>query len=548
MQSLLIQYIYLILIILGLVMIANKLHLAYPIVLVLGGLALSFTFEFSNITIDPELVFFIFLPPLLYEAAWQTSWKEFWRWRRLIATFAFLIVIITACVVAFVSSALIPGFTLAMGFLLGGIVSPPDAISATTIMRRVNVPKSLVSIIEGESLLNDASSLIVFRFALAAIITGQFHFDEAALTFAIVIVMGIAIGLLLGFLFYLIHRWLPTTPSIEIILTLVTPYCMYYFAEHFHFSGVLAVVSGGLFLSSRRQKLLAVRSRIEAVNVWSNLVFVLNGLVFLLIGLQLRRLTQDLGEISLARAIGYGLIISGVLIVSRLLCTFGASVFTTFASKFIKVEDAHPGWRNPLIFGWSGMRGVVSLAAALSIPMVISQGKPFPYRNLILFITFIVILVTLVIQGLTLPWVIRTVKPEDKYTTIPEHQQEIMIQKKLAGASLRFLKERYGNERMHNEHLKSLFAKLQSDLHSLDGHSHEPDNENQRFITEYEAVYLQLLETQRSVLEAMNHGSEFDEGLIRKYLSLIDMEEYTIREREVKEVDSEEDPEAPQTY
>ena len=548
MQNLLIQYIYLILIILGLVMIANKLRVAYPIVLVLGGLALSFTFEFSNIRIDPELVFFIFLPPLLYEAAWQISWKEFWRWRRLIGSFAFLIVIITACVVAFVSSALIPGFTLALGFLLGGIVSPPDAISATTIMRRVNVPKSLVSMIEGESLLNDASSLIVFRFAVAAIITGQFHLDEAALTFVIVIVMGIAIGLVLGYVFYLIHRWLPTTPSIEIILTLVTPYCMYYFAEHFHFSGVLAVVSGGLFLSSRRQKLLTVRSRIESVNVWSNLVFVLNGLVFLLIGLQLPAVTRELGETSLASAIGYGLIISGVLIVSRLLCTLGASGFSTLASRFITVADAHPGWRNPLITGWTGMRGVVSLAAALSIPLTIGAGQPFPYRNLILFITFVVILVTLVFQGLTLPWVIRTVKPEDKYTTIPEHQQEVMIQKKLANASLRFLNQRYGNERSRNEHLKSLFAKLQSDLRSLDGHSHEPDNENQHFVTEYEAVYLELLETQRNVLEEMNRGSEFDEELIRKYLSLVDLEEFTIREREIKEVNTDADPEAVQTY
>lgn len=548
MQNLLIQYVYLILIILGLVMIANKLRLAYPIVLVVGGLVLSFTYQFSNVTIDPELVFFIFLPPLLYEAAWNISWKEFWKWRRVISIFAFLIVIITACVVAFVSYALIPGFTLALGFLLGGIVSPPDAISATTIMRRVNVPKSLVSIVEGESLLNDASSLIVFRFALAAIITGQFHFDEAALTFVVVIVMGIAVGLAIAVVFYLIHHWLPTTPSIETILTLVTPYCMYYFAEHFHFSGVLAVVSGGLFLSSRRQKLLTVRSRIEAVNVWSNLVFVLNGLVFLLIGLQLRAVTQQLGDISVASAIGYGLIISLVLIVARLLCTLGSSVFTTFISRFITVADTHPGWRNPLIFGWSGMRGVVSLAAALSIPLFISEGQAFPYRNLILFITFVVILVTLVFQGMTLPWVIRTIKPEDRYTTIPEHQQEVMIQQKLASASLRFLREKYGSERSHNEHLSSLFSKLQTDLRSLDGHSHEPDNANQTALTEYQKVYLQLLETQRKLLEDMNHSTEFDEELIRKYLSLIDLEEFTIREREVREGGPESDPEAPQTY
>ncbi|WP_009630580.1 cation:proton antiporter [Synechocystis sp. PCC 7509] len=176
MQSIFIQYIFLILIVLGLLVIANKLRLAYPIVLVLGGLALSFVAPFSNITIHPELVFLIFLPPLLYEAAWQVSWKEFWKWRGLIIGFAFLIVILTSCVIAVVSSAIVPGFTLALGFLLGGIVSLPDAVSATTIVRRVNVPKSLVSLVEAESLLNDASSPIVFRFALAAVLTGQFQF------------------------------------------------------------------------------------------------------------------------------------------------------------------------------------------------------------------------------------------------------------------------------------------------------------------------------------------------------------------------------------
>src|SRR5687768_14515641 len=202
MQTLFIEYVALVFLVLALVMLANRLKLAYPIVLVLGGLALSFTKLFSHITIDPDLIFFIFLPPLLYEAAWQTSWKDFWKWRRVITSFAFPIVILTSCVVAFASTALIPGFTLALGFLLGGIVSPPDAISATTIMRQVGAPKSMVSIAEGESLLNDASSLIVFRFALAAVITGQFYFQEAAASFFMVVVMGILIGLLVGLLFY----------------------------------------------------------------------------------------------------------------------------------------------------------------------------------------------------------------------------------------------------------------------------------------------------------------------------------------------------------
>ncbi len=537
MQSFFIQYVFLILIILGLVMIANKLRLAYPIVLVLGGLALSFTGKFSNIEIDPELVFFIFLPPLLYEAAWQVSWREFWRWRRLIASFAFLIVIMTSCVVAVAAYALIPGFTLALGFLLGGIISPPDAISATTIMRRVNVPKALMSIVEGESLLNDASSLIVFRFAVAAVITGQFYFREAAVSFVIVIVMGVVAGLAVAFVFYAIHRWLPTTPSIEIVLTLVTPYCMYYFAEYFHFSGVLAVVTGGLFLSSRQQRLLTFRTRIEALNVWTNLVFVLNGLVFLLIGLQVRAVTQQLGDISLARAIWYGLIISFVLIVSRLLCTLGASVVSTFMSHFITVADAHPGWRNPLIIGWSGMRGVVSLAAALSIPLVVSEGQPFPYRNLILFITFIVIMVTLVFQGLTLPWVIRTVKPEDKYETITEPEQERIIQKSIAESSLRFLEERYGQERERNQHLDNLVVRLQRELTFLEDNFNEDERVHQTSLDSYQEIYLALLERQRKLLDEMNHVGELDEELIRKYLSLIDIEELKFRERRLSEED-----------
>jgi monovalent cation/hydrogen antiporter len=532
MHTIFIQYVFLILIILALVMVSNKLSLAYPIVLVLGGLALSFTSQFSSITIDPELVFFIFLPPLLYEAAWQISWKEFWKWRRVITSFAFPIVIITSCVVAFVASALIPGFSLALGFLLGGIISPPDAISATTIMRRLDVPKGLLSIAEGESLLNDASSLIVFRFALAAVITGQFYFQEAAVSFFLVIFMGILIGLFVGAVFYAVHRWLPTTPSIEIVLTLVTPYCMYYFAEHFHFSGVLAVVSGGLFLSNRRQSMLNFRSRIEGVNVWTNLTFVLNGLIFLLIGLQLPTITRQLGDdTSLAEAIWYGLVISFVLIVTRLACTLGSSPFTTFMSRFITVADPHPGWRNPTIFGWAGMRGVVSLAMALSIPLFIAEGQPFPYRNLILFITFIVILVTLVFQGLTLPWVIRKIKPEDKYSTYAEPEQELLIQKKIAKASLEFLEEKYSAERERNEHLDNLFARLEIDLQFLDRELAEPSEMEASSSKSFQSIYLEVLEQQRLLLKKMNRKMEFDEELIRKYLSLIDLEEFKIREK-----------------
>jgi CPA1 family monovalent cation:H+ antiporter len=518
-------------------MIANKLKIAYPIILVIGGLALSFTSRFSNIAINPEMVFFIFLPPLLYEAAWQVSWKEFWKWRRVITSFAFPIVILTSCVIAFASYAFIPGFTLALGFLLGGIISPPDAVSATTIMRQVKVPKSLLSIIEGESLLNDASSLIVFRFALAAVITGQFHFQTAAISFVLVIVMGILIGIGVGFIFYVIHRWLPTTTSIEIVLTLVTPYCMYYAAEHFHFSGVLAVVSGGLLLSTKRQSILTYQSRIQGVNVWTNIAFVLNGLVFFLIGLQLPSITQQLGDdISLGKAITYGIAISLILIITRFLCTYGAVYFTRFMSRFITVADANPGFKAPTILGWAGMRGVVSLAAALSIPLLIQGGQPFPYRNLILFITFIVILFTLVIQGLTLPWLIRKVNLDDRFTLIPETKQEIIIQKKIAQYSLQHLEEKYSEGGINNEHLNNLQLRLKTDLDFFN-HELEEGNKKNDSLKKFQNIYLQLLEHQRTVLHQMNQRSEFDEELIRKYLSLIDLEEFKLREKMVEEND-----------
>ncbi len=528
MQDIFIQFIFLIMIILGLVMVSNKLKIAYPIVLVLGGLLLSFTSIFSEITIDPDLVFFIFLPPLLYEAAWQVSWKQFWKWRRIITSFAFPIVIITSCAIAFISKEIIPGFTLALGFLLGGIISPPDAVSATTIMRQVDVPKSFVSILEGESLLNDASSLIVFRFALAAVITGQFNFGIAAGSFLLVILMGTLIGISVALIFYAIHRWLPTTPSIDIVLTLVTPYSMYYAAEHFHFSGVLAVVSGGLLLSNKRQFMLSYRSRIEGVNVWSSIVFVLNGLVFMLIGLELPVIIEGMGDISLRTAIMYGLLISLALIVVRMMCAFGATLFTRIMSNFITVADPNPGWKAPLIAGWAGMRGVVSLAAALSIPVYLQSGEPFPYRNLILFITFIVILVTLVLQGLTLPWLIRKINPEDKFAIIPETEQEKIIQRKLAKASLSFIEENVGGQENANEHIQPLKNRLELELKHLSGDLNDMSGHS---LGEYQLIYLQILNRQRELLNNMNQREEFDEELIRKYLSLIDMEEYKLREK-----------------
>ena len=198
---------------------------------------------------EPEIVFLIFLPPILYEAAWFTSWREFWRLKRAVSSLAFGLVL-TSVAVALISNAFIPGFTLALGFLLGGIISPPDAVCATSVLKGLNIPKRITGILEGESLVNDASSLIVFRFALAAVLTGEFVLEKAIVDFFVVAIMGIVIGVTIGVVIYKCHKYLPTNASIDTILTVLTPYVMYLVAEQFHFSGVLAVVSGGLFLSS----------------------------------------------------------------------------------------------------------------------------------------------------------------------------------------------------------------------------------------------------------------------------------------------------------
>ncbi len=518
------QYIILIIVILFLVMLGQKLKVAYPIVLVLGGLLLSLYPGVQAININPELIFVIFLPPLLYEAAWYTSWKDLWRWRRVISSFAFLIVIVTSLVVAVVSSALIPGFTLAMGFLLGGIVSPPDAVSATSVLKYVKVPKRLSAILEGESLLNDASSLIVFRFALIAVDTGRFVFHEAALSFVLVIVMGILIGIIIGLIYYSVHRWMPTTTNMDIVLSLTAPYSMYIAAESFHFSGVLAVVSGSLFLSVRSHLFLSYRSRLRGANVWSTLGFVLNGLVFMLIGLELPVIIKELGPVSLRHAIGYGVIITTVLVVSRILCTLGASVFTVFISRYITTADNRPGWRGPLIFGWAGMRGVVSLAAALSIPIYLSDGSAFPQRDMILFITFVVILLTLVVQGLTLPLVIRWVNMEDPDHLLPEEQQEIDIRKRLAEKSLQVLDGQYGEMLKSSRRLQQLKGRYMEDqlLHEQLIEHDEDD---------YRQIYLRVLAEQRALLHELNKGAEVDEAVIRKYLFMLDVEEEKLQMR-----------------
>lgn len=512
-------YLGLIVAIVLLVMLANKIKVAYPIILVVAGLAVSFIPGLPVVHVNPDLIFFIILPPLLFEAAWAISWKELWRWRRIVGSFAFIVVFVSALSVALVANSFIPGFTLALGFLLGGIVSPPDAVSASAILKFVNVPRRMSSILEGESLLNDASSLIIFRFALIAITTGSFIWYEAAFSFSWMVAGGVGIGLVIGWLFMKAHKYLPTDSNMDIVLTIVAPYIMYIVAEELHSSGILAVVSGGLLLSSRRHLFLSSSSRLRGFNVWESLVFVLNGLVFILIGLDLPEIVAGL-DISLYAAIGYGLLITATLVVARMVSAYGAVVTTLIMRNFITVADTrNPGWKVPFVLGWTGMRGVVSLAAALAIPIYVSDGVAFPQRNLILFITFIVILTTLVVQGLTLPYFIRKLRSSYMEDSLPEDEANNLIRKQIAEHTLNLLKTDYRKQAENLPLLEKVIFTLESKNDFI-----FPDSEP------YKQIHLELLKSQRKLLLKLNRTNhELDEILIRKHLTRLDLEEERLK-------------------
>lgn len=512
-------YLALIVLILLLIMLGSKIKVAYPVLLVLAGLLISFIPGVPPLKIDPELIFILFLPPLLYEAAWANSWKELWHWRRIIGSFAFVVVFLTAISVAWVANTFIPGFSLALGFLLGGIVSPPDAVSAGAILKFVKVPKRMSTILEGESLLNDASSLIIFRFALIAVATGQFIWHEAALSFSWMIIGGVGIGLLVALVFSRAHKWLPTDANMDIILSLVTPYAMYISAEWVHASGVLAVVSGGLFLSYHRHRFFSSASRLRGENVWQSFVFLLNGLVFMLIGLDLPEIISGLKEegSGLYEATGYGLLVTFILITGRMLAAYGAVIVTKIASYFITVADKNPGLKAPLVLGWTGMRGVVSLAAALSIPVTLADGTAFPHRNLILYITFVVILLTLVLQGLTLPLLIRKIKLPAFQDHLPEEETEAMIRETLARASLNYLTQYHSAELEQSFHLQKLAHQWKNQL--------QPE-ESALLPGHIRSIYMNILEQQRQLLLQKNKNEKrIEEEIIRRYLYQIDLEE-----------------------
>ncbi|HEX7906057.1 MAG TPA: Na+/H+ antiporter [Chitinophagaceae bacterium] len=512
-----------------LTMLSNKINVSYPILLVVSGLIISLIPGIPSITLDPDLVFLIFLPPLLYAAAWNTSWNDFWKQKRPISLLAFGLVFFTSASVAYVSHAIIPDFPLAYGFLLGGIISPPDAIAATSVLQGLKIPKRVVIILEGESLVNDASSLIVFRFALAAIVTGQFHLGDATKTFALVASLGIIIGLAIAYFVYIIHRFLPTTPSIDAAITLITPYIMYITAEHFHFSGVLAVVSGGLFLSFHSQEIFTYETRLHVAGLWETLTFLLNGFVFILIGLQLPAIVNGLGNYSVGQSIFYAIVISLLTIIIRIIWVFPGAYIPRWLFKSIRETETKPTWQAVLLVAWSGMRGVVSLASALAIPLTLA-GEAFPHRNLILFITFMVILVTLVLQGLSLKPLIRFLKINVNEKEL-ERLQTLSLRIRLAESVLSYLDTNYPEETQNNETYKRVRDRYERmiEITKRKLENDEARDEEETFLPQYRQMLIELVHIRRRELKYIRYKGEFSEEMVREREWELDLEEARLR-------------------
>lgn len=388
--------------------LARKLKTPYPIVLVIAGALLGFVPGIPKVTLDPDLVFFIILPPLLYAAAWLTSWREFSYHLVSILMLAFGLVGFTVLGVSLVATWLFPGFDWRLGFVLGAIVAPTDAIAATAIANRIGLPKRIVDILEGESLVNDASGLLALEFGLAMVVSGHVPTVTGGLTrLTFLVGVGLAVGLIVGWIVDRIERHIDDGP-IEIALSLLTPYAAYLGADRLHASGVLAVVACGLYLSRRSSQFFSPEVRLQIWGFWDSFTFILNGLVFVLIGLQLPHVLEGIHLYRLSTLLLFGALFSGLVILLRLIWIFpGAFMANQIRRRLLHQNERLPGAKYILVSGWTGMRGVISLAAAIALPETLANGDLFPRRDLIIFLAFSVIFVTLVLQGLTLPFVVR---------------------------------------------------------------------------------------------------------------------------------------------
>ncbi len=508
----------------ALAFLARKAKVAYPIFLVLGGMALGFVPSLPEVTLDPQLVFLFFLPPILFAAGYFTSWRDFRMNLFAITLLAVGLVIATTTAVAAAVHALVPGVAWPVALVLGAIVSPPDAVAATAIAQRLRLPRQIVTILEGESLVNDATGLVLLKFATAAVVTGSFPVAKGALEFVLLVAGGIAVGFALGHLFVFLQRFLDDA-ILATTASILASFLVYIVAERLHVSGVLAVVVAGLLQGRYVPYIWSPSMRVEGTAVWQTLVFLLNALVFVLIGLQLPMILRGLDRPWPAVVDGI-FAAFGAMVVVRLVWMFPGAYLPRLLSARYRKTHPYPPWQAVTIVGWAGMRGVVSLAAALSLPLALADGSPFPARNFIIFLTFSVILGTLVIQGLTLPPLIRWLRVAEDRTAEREERHARLA---LAEAAIGHLDGKLDDGALHAHQVHPVRSEYVQRIRSLKGLDGGMPSAGLATVGSTKTLRQETLDVQRRQLLRLRDEEVIGDDVLHRIQHELDLEDMGLR-------------------
>ena len=506
----------------GLSVLAGTIRVPYPILLVLGGLVLGFLPGVPPAELPPDLVLVLFLPPLLYQAAFFSSPRDLRADTRTITLLAVGLVLATMSAVAAVAHTLVGGLSWAAAFTLGAIVSPTDPLAATAIARRLGVPRRLVTVLEGESLINDATALVAYRLAVAAVVAGSFTLWAAGVQFVSRGIGGVAIGLAVGWLIAEARRRIED-PVVEIVLSVVTGYAAYLPAELTGASGVLAAVTAGLYVGWRAPELASPATRLLGFSFWEVLVYLLNAVLFVLVGLQLHPILSGVSGSSAAVLLGQAALVSAVVIGVRIAWGFSVPYLVRALDRRPAQRARRVGARERLVAGWSGMRGAVSLAAALALPLETSTGQPFPQRNLIIFVTFGVIFATLVLQGLSLPWLIRRL---GLHRDDSEDQEELRGRLRATDAALARLEALAVEEWTRDdtvERMRGLYQFRRRRLKARGGYLADDGSQDRSLA--YQRLVRELLEAQRREIVRLRNRGEISNEVMHRIERDLDLED-----------------------
>ncbi|HEX5438830.1 MAG TPA: Na+/H+ antiporter [Gemmatimonadaceae bacterium] len=539
--------------------LAQRWHLPHPVLLVFGGVLLAFIPGLPRVTLNPDVVFLIFIPPLLYSASITTSLRDFRAEIWPILRLAVVLVLVTIGAVAVTAHWLTPEFSWPAAFVLAAIVSPPDPIAAIAVMRPLGAPAALVSILEGEGLLNDATALVAFRVAVAVGVTGMFSAGDAALRLLLTGAAGVVIGLAIAVAIGLVRRFIRGFTVVEITLSLLTPFVAYLIADRAGASGVLAVVASGLYLAHKGSTLLTAATRLQSDATWAVVTFLLESLVFILIGLELPDVLRALQQHSLGTLLWYGAAVSIVVIVVRLLWVFPSAYIPALLKRLMRPRGAPAqpfrSWRWVVFAGWAGMRGGDSLVIALAVPFVTASGTFFPARDLIIFVTFAVIFVTLVLQGLSLAPLLRVLRlHEDDHLNAEEaHARRVAAQ-----AGLQRLDELADRSGAAPEVIAQLRHAQQAQLrqwaardrtfHGADDDDHRPfagvDVEgSRRDSARYRALRRAIVSAERRAIIQLRDLGEIGDDILRRIQRDLDLETVLAGTDETRPADADRDAE-----